>query len=331
MAPRASTSGGRRGRAIGVALVAIGAIGACEGALVRVETSGDLGFDSHRAGRGFETTYAPVAPEEVISTALNAARPLGASLRVAPGGRGGASDGVAVERDGDDFELVFVYQSRRADVRGDVLRRVRGRESDEKSARGAVGDERVGTFAPNAREGGGDAVRGAIADAGSRRTFLSAGCGSSSEEDEQEVTVAMDPLRSYFDARREAPEGKMRAVVIACEEASASARAAEETFADSLDAIERENVRAVGVFYGEDRDVDGASCGDEKKSPTGRALLALEASEAPECGILCETQATLVMGIIMIWGALLALLYGWGLLTDLDTPKYWAKPDEKQD
>ena len=73
------------------------------------------------------------------------------------------------------------------------------------------------------------------------------------------------------------------------------------------------------------------SCDDEKKSPTGRALLALEASEAPECGLLCETQATLVMGTIMIWGALLALLYGWGLLTDLDTPKYWAKPDEKQD
>lgn len=331
MTPRASTSGGRRGRAIGVALVAIGAIGACEGALVRVETPGDLGFVSHRAGRGFETTYAPVAPEEVISTALNAARPLGASLRVAPGGREGASDGAAVERDGDDFELVFVYQSQHADVRGDVLRRVRGRESGEKSARDAVGDERVGTFAPNAREGGGDAVQGAIADAGSRRTFLSTGCGSSSSEDEREVTVAIDPLRSYFDARREAPEGKMRAVVIACEEASASARAAGETFADGLDAIERENVRAVGVFYGKDPEADGASCGDEKNSQTGRALLALEASEAPECGLLCETQATLVMGIIMIWGALLALLYGWGLLTDLDTPKYWAKPDEKQD
>ena len=54
-------------------LVAIGSLGACEGALVRVETSGDLGFHSHRAGRGFETTYAPVVPEEVISTALNAA------------------------------------------------------------------------------------------------------------------------------------------------------------------------------------------------------------------------------------------------------------------
>jgi hypothetical protein len=53
MAPRASTSGRRRARAIGVALVAIGSIGACEGALVRVQTSGDLGFHSHRAGRGF--------------------------------------------------------------------------------------------------------------------------------------------------------------------------------------------------------------------------------------------------------------------------------------
>ena len=330
MAPRASTSGRRRARAIGVALVATGSIGACEGALVRVETSGDLGFHSHRAGRGFETTYAPVVPEEVISTALNAARPLGASLRVAPGGRGGASDAVGVERDGDDFELVFVYRSRRADVRGDVLRRVRGRESDEKSAPGAVADERVGTFAPNAREGGRDAVRGAIADAGSRRTFLSTGCGSPSE-DEREVTLVVDPLRSYFDARREAPEGKMRAVVIACEEGSASTGAAGEMFADDLDVIEHENVRAVGVFYGEHRQSDGVSCDDEKKSPTGRALLALEASEAPECGLLCETQATLVMGTIMIWGALLALLYGWGLLTDLDTPKYWAKPDEKQD
>ena len=102
-------------------------------------------------------------------------------------------------------------------------------------------------------------------------------------------------------------------------------------FADDLDVIEHENVQALGVFYGEHRQSDGVSCDDEKKSPTGRALLALEASEAPECGLLCETQATLVMGTIMIWGALLALLYGWGLLTDLDTPKYWAKPDEKQD
>ena len=56
---------------------------------------------------------------------------------------------MGVERDGDDFELAFVYRSRRADVRGDVLRRVRGREMRRaRPVRSLTGES---ALAPNAR------------------------------------------------------------------------------------------------------------------------------------------------------------------------------------
>jgi hypothetical protein len=36
--------------------------------------------------------------------------------------------------------------------------------------------------------------------------------------------------------------------------------------------------------------------------------------------------------VLIFWGLLITLLYGWGLMTDLDTPAYFGKPiDEKSD
>jgi hypothetical protein len=143
------------------------------------------------------------------------------------------------------------------------------------------------------------------------------------------IVYARDPLRAYLDARERAAGGRLRAVVATCGD---DARGAGEAFANDLETVEREGIAAVGVFY----DSPGASelgCGDGGDGATGRALLALEQSEAPECGALCETQAQLVMGVIIFWGLLITLMYGWGLMTDLDTPQYWATPDEhdKQD
>ena len=85
-----------------------------------------------------------------------------------------------------------------------------------------------------------------------------------------------------------------------------------------------ENVRAVGVFYGEHRQSDGVSCDDEKKSPTGRVAgvgsveaVRLSRRKPPRDGHHHDL------------GALLALLK-MGITHGLRHAQYWAKR-RKQD
>jgi len=323
---RARARGETRGRAtiVVVALACAAFARACDGALVRASSARARAND--RDAR-FETTYdARAMDDAVVAVARGRARDEdGARAR---GTAEGASATIGTRDDDDDDddarELALVRRGRfgdDADETRDALRRVREGE------RGT----RRGTFAPNARVRA-DAVRRAIAERdGARRVFASSECEDelASVDGTKTIVYARDPLRAYLDARERAAGGRLRAVVATCGD---DARGAGEAFANDLETVEREGIAAVGVFY----DSPGASelgCGDGGDGATGRALLALEQSEAPECGALCETQAQLVMGVIIFWGLLITLMYGWGLMTDLDTPQYWATPDEhdKQD
>jgi len=208
------------------------------------------------------------------------------------------------DEDEDPRALALVRRGRFGDAgdgRRAALRRVRGD--------GGVG--RRGTFAPNARVTT-DAVRRAIAtrDAAAR-VFASVECEDELERVDGMKTIAYarDPLRAYLDARKDAGHGEMRAVVVTCGDDREDAA---EAFANDLDTVEREGIAAVGVFY-ESTEIGAVGCDEDATRATGRALLALEQSEAPECGVLCETQAQLVMGVIIFWGLLITLMYGWGV------------------
>ena len=302
---------------------------ASDGALVRASNGAReerAGERSRRRGSRRRTTRARwTTPSSRSRADARATRTARAREGTAEGGRRRRSGRATTTRTTTTrAELALVRRGRfgdDADETRDALRRVREGE------RGT----RRGTFAPNARVRA-DAVRRAIAERdGARRVFASSECEDelASVDGTKTIVYARDPLRAYLDARERAAGGRLRAVVATCGD---DARGAGEAFANDLETVEREGIAAVGVFY----DSPGASelgCGDGGDGATGRALLALEQSEAPECGALCETQAQLVMGVIIFWGLLITLMYGWGLMTDLDTPQYWATPDEhdKQD
>ena len=284
--------------------------------VVRVEVGGSTDFDS------FKTTYVAVDADVVVEHALGAgvrddARDVWASVASLETVLGGRDDG------NEDVELVFVARGPKAeDVDGSALRRIRhGLTSGDASS---TAPRRSGVYAPNAHGGSrvvevvvglGDREPARRGDA--RKVFVAKACGATGAGEYD------DALGSYLRARDAVNGEKIHAVVMTCEDGDA--RAAADVFAQSLDTIERAGIRALGIFYGVE---DRVACGLDSHSPTGRMLLALEENESPECGLLCSTQVQLITGIIIFWGLLLTLLYGWGLMTDLDTPQYWASPDE---
>jgi hypothetical protein len=243
--------------------------------------------------------------------------------------------------EGDDeagAELALAHRGWLGDARGNALWRIRGGDSsvmgekeEGRSGGVSVSHRRVGVFAPNAK----GAVSGETIAAASvkRRTFIDESCGEifGTVRAVGDADRSRDALQSYLSARSIAPHGTLRALVVTCEEPE-SGVAPGETFAIALERIEREGVSGVAVFYGAD-DNDVTLCVSSEDTPTRRALLALEESQTQqECGLLCETQVELIMGVLIAWGLLMTLLYGWGLMTDLDTPSYFAQPeDEKKD
>ena len=330
--PRGMPRGARRAatptRATLVVLVVAVALAAraSDGALVRARTARATSARATERGDAFETTYDARAMDDGVVAVVGArdgdrTRDRGVGARARTSAAIGTRD---EDEEDDEAELALVRRGRfgdDGDARRDALRRVRG-EGDGK---------RRGTFAPNARVRA-DAVRRAIEESdGARRVFASVECEDelASVDGMETIVYARDPLRAYLDAREGAAGGRLRAVVATCGD---DARGAGEAFANDLETVEREGIAAVGVFY-ESAGASALECGEVEDGATGRALLALEQSEAPECGALCETQAQLVMGVIIFWGLLITLMYGWGLMTDLDTPQYWATPDEhdKQD
>ena len=150
-----------------------------------------------------------------------------------------------------------------------------------------------------------------------------------------EVEYEAEPLRAYLRAREMSSDGRLRAVVMTCGDDGEASGDSGEAFADDLETVERAGVSAAGVIYDDDDD-DDERFETDKTTERGhggerrRNLLADDAAEEPKCGALCATQVELIMGVIVFWGLLLTLMYGWGLMTDLDTPQYWGKPDERE-
>lgn len=296
--------------------------------MVRVETTRERLEPLSRSGETFETTYASVGLGETLERALEHARGVRSTIARARGGNARVVlDGRGVE---DAFELAYAHREKSGEVRGEVLRRIRGGDGGEGTSASAAettrGSTRVGTFAPNAR--GGVTTESITAATGAGwTTFADASCGEAVDG----VQVEESALDAYLRVREESPERVAKALVVACELDSATKKPG-EAFAEALEKIEKAGVRAVGIFYGSE-DADGVECDGETDGMTRRALLALEESETQqECGLLCETQAAMIMGVLIFWGLLITLLYGWGLMTDLDTPAYFGKPiDEKND
>ena len=297
------------------ALVLATCVARVDAGVVRVEVGGSS------ESSAFETTYVAVDADVVVEHALSG------SARDDVRETSPSVVSMAAMRDGreygyEDVELIFVARGAKAeDIDSDALRRIRhGLTSGDVSTTST----RDVLYAPNAH--GGSRVADIVVGLGDRETprqgdarkvFVSKACGvAGAGEDE-------DPLETYLRARAAGKIEVAQAVVMACEEGDA--RATGESFAQSLDTIERAGIRALGIFYGVEYSV---ACSLDSHSPTGRVLLALEQDESPECGLMCSTQVHLITGIIIFWGLLLTLLYGWGLMTDLDTPQYWASPDE---
>lgn len=295
--------------------------------MVRVETMRERLEPLSQSGETFETTYASVGVSETLEHALEHARGVRSTIERTRGGNPGVVlDGREVE---DAVELAYAHREKSGAVRGEVLRRIRGGDGGEgtsASVETTRGSTRVGTFAPNARGGVSTESIAAAAGAG-WTTFADASCG----EAVNGVRVEESALDAYLRVREESPERVAKALVVACELDSTTKRPG-EAFAEALEKIEKAGVRAVGIFYGSE-DADGVKCDGETDGMTRRALLALEESETQqECGLLCETQAAMITGVLIFWGLLITLLYGWGLMTDLDTPAYFGKPiDEKND
>jgi len=311
------------------AVVAIDASTGARAGMVRVETRAmrerlePLSLVEVRS-QTFETTYASVGVDETLEDAMKDALGVRSTIeRAREGNAAVVLEGRGIE---DLVELAYAHREKSGEVRGEVLRRIRGGEGLEAtSASSTGGSTRVGTFAPNAR-GGVRTESIAAATGAGWTTFADASCGEAIDG----VRVEQSALDAYLRVREESPERVAKALVMACELDSATKPG--EAFAEALEKIEKAGVRAVGIFYGSE-DAHDVNCDDEMASTTRRALLALEESETQqECGLLCETQAAMIMGVLIFWGLLITLLYGWGLMTDLDTPAYFGKPiDEKSD
>jgi len=223
----------------------------------------------------------------------------------------------------DERASIVAYVARGRDdedIARDVLRTL---SEDEMLEESDERNESRGTAAANAR--GGEGVARAIE--GERAwvvAYVDRACASTSGF----AIEVSDPVQAYLRARgTNAGEGD--ALVMTCGEAEGKANG--ETFAKGMEALERAGVRAFGVFYTVEMEREMKL---NARVGKGRALLELEEAESPECGLMCETQTQLVTGIIIFWGLLLTLLYGWGLMTDLDTPLHWAtssEDDDKQD
>jgi len=276
----------------------------------------DLDASSGRArARGFVVDYAATPVERAIADVLG---------RVTSAD-GEARAGLGVAGEVRDAEVALVRRARKGTETARAMGRIRG--GDDAVGRGMRG----GVFVPNGWGGAGAAS--VVAESG-RRVFATESCASEfdSVEGEDGVEVEYDaaPLRAYLRARDATSNGHLRAVVMTCGDDGDSSEDSGELFADDLDAIERAGVSAVGVIYDDDDEryegkITERVLGGERR----RNLLEDDADEEPKCGALCGTQVELVMGVIIFWGFLLALMYGWGLMTDLDTPQYWGKPDEK--
>lgn len=308
-----------------IALGVVGVFGAVAGAraaLVEVRARERVGIkqtlsddlkerelSSRDARSNVGVTYADVDADDVLARALgvtsSASRTdeAGAELTLAARARGSLG--------GDGF--------------GRAMRRIRGSDVVD----GGVDESamRVWMFAPNGRGGRGAAK--AIAASG-RRAFVGPECerelALSGMKEGENVVFDAEPLAAYLRERAETNEGTLRGVVMTCGDEDRTPQNAAEAFAKDLETIERAGVPAVGILF----DEESIRAGATSRPSTGRSLLASDASSDQECGFLCETQVQVITGVVIFWGLLLTLVYGWGLMTDLDTPTVFAKPDDSR-
>ena len=289
--------------------------------VARAMKPGEIDLDLDASGgrddsSAFVVDYRATRAERAIADALG---------RSVLAERGNAR-GVGLAGEDGGAELALVRRAGKGTETARAVRRIRGGE-DGMGGRG-------GTFAPNGFGGG----RGAsLVAASGRRVFATESCADEFKlvEGGAEVEYEAEPLRAYLRAREMSSDGRLRAVVMTCGDDGEASGDSGEAFADDLETVERAGVSAAGVIYDDDDD-DDERFETDKTTERGhggerrRNLLADDAAEEPKCGALCATQVELIMGVIVFWGLLLTLMYGWGLMTDLDTPQYWGKPDERE-